>query len=108
MKKLITLITASLAVLVFVPSEARADSGCRRFVGHNHCGDAVYSVRRLVGYDCHGGPVYRWCTESVSRPRGESWDYGRDHFRPHHGGLRVHLPPIRFDFGHRSHRRHCD
>jgi hypothetical protein len=91
MKKLLTLIIASLALLVFVPSEARADHG-RRFVGYDHCGNAVYSVRCVVGYDCHGCPIYRWRTETVALR--------------HHGGFRVHAPHVSLSLGHHRHHGH--
>jgi len=105
MKKLLTIISAAVALAAFAPTEAKADHCSRRFVGYDHCGNAIYAVAYFAGYDCHGCPVYRWRNETVCRPR--HYDpchsgYGYRHYPHHrngHHGFSIHSPGVHLSFG---------
>ncbi|MGI8603454.1 MAG: hypothetical protein ACR2OZ_10700 [Verrucomicrobiales bacterium] len=97
MKKLLTIISAVFALAAF-SSNANADH--RRFIGYDHCGNALYSVTYVVGYDCHGCPIYRSRTETVRRPRPRCDDdyavgyggYYRSRRSNCDSGVRIHSP----------------
>jgi hypothetical protein len=110
MKKLLTIISAAVALAAFAPTKAKADCS-RRFVGYDDCGNAVYAVSYFAGYDCYGYPVYRLRNETVCRavPRCyDSYNAGyncRPYSRPYCGsgygaGVTIHSPGIHLSVGH--------
>lgn len=92
MKKLLMLVAAVAAFSLVPINSAKADHGCnRRVVGYSSCGDPIYAVYQVYGYDHCGRPVGRWVTQYPShRYSGGGYSSG------YHQSYRSNYP------------RHCD
>jgi len=72
MKTIITAIAATLTFLGTIPTaeatpyRGRVQSSVY-ISGYRSCGTPIYTERYLVGYDCHGHPIWKYRT--VRAPR---------------------------------------
>ncbi|CAN5750329.1 hypothetical protein BH11VER1_BH11VER1_29220 [soil metagenome] len=67
MKKILMLVMAVAAFSLVPIQSAKADHGSnRRVVGYTSCGDPIFAVYQIYGYDQCGRPVGRWVTQYPS------------------------------------------
>lgn len=67
MKKIIMLVVAVAAFsLVPIHNASAGHDSNRRVVGYTSCGDPIYSVYHIHGYDHCGRPVGHWVTQYPS------------------------------------------
>lgn len=71
-------LTALVALGSLAPvTNAKADHCERTRVTYDSCGRAIYWAYRVVGYDCHGCPIYSWVRTGCSAPREERHEESR-------------------------------
>ena len=79
MKKIVMLLVAiSIFSLISIHQASADHNFCRRLVGYTSCGEPIYAVYQICGYDRCGRPIGRWVTEYPSSR------YEREEHRPHY------------------------